>query len=345
MTGMAVGATTCFYVMDYENGWMFEFARQIFNTPNAPLVVSMSYAWVEAEQCITVQNVDEVPFLSNCSALHIPNSQVYVNRTNVEFIKLGLMGHTLLAASGDDGTAGTHSSYLNCTGLGPLYPASSPYVLSVGGTSIEASNSTAQRRQTVPGQSLPPICTDWDTYQCNCTTSTNEQIALATNTAGFDTGGGFANFQPMPSYQVAAVNSYLTSGVALPDASLFNATNRAYPDIAACAENVCVLSYGAGCEGVGGTSAATPMMGAMITLLNQDRLNAKKTPIGFFTPLVYKMYALNAGLYFNDKLGEGNNGGECGYALGFNSITGWDPLTGVGSPQFANIRKYVATLP
>lgn len=50
MTGMAAGADICFYIMDSNNGWMYEFANQIFQTPNAPLVVSMSYAWNEVYQ-------------------------------------------------------------------------------------------------------------------------------------------------------------------------------------------------------------------------------------------------------------------------------------------------------
>ena len=45
MTGMAVGAHTCFYVMDESFGWMYEFGLTVFNTPEAPLVISISYGW------------------------------------------------------------------------------------------------------------------------------------------------------------------------------------------------------------------------------------------------------------------------------------------------------------
>ncbi len=61
----------------------------------------MSYGWYEFEQCDNFTDGDT--FLENCTAFHIPNSTVYVQRTNIEFQKLGLMGHTILAASGDDG--------------------------------------------------------------------------------------------------------------------------------------------------------------------------------------------------------------------------------------------------
>jgi hypothetical protein len=49
ITGIAVGAQTCFWII--EGGWMYDFAQNIFATPNSPLVVSMSYAWFEWQQC------------------------------------------------------------------------------------------------------------------------------------------------------------------------------------------------------------------------------------------------------------------------------------------------------
>jgi hypothetical protein len=53
MQGMAPGAKTCFYIMDYGNGWMYEFGVYLFSIPQeAPLVVSMSYGWFEVEQCM-----------------------------------------------------------------------------------------------------------------------------------------------------------------------------------------------------------------------------------------------------------------------------------------------------
>ena len=50
---------------------------------------------------------------------------------NAQAIKLGTMGVTLVAASGDDGV----SSPYRC-GYAPFFPGSSPYVLSVGGTMV-----------------------------------------------------------------------------------------------------------------------------------------------------------------------------------------------------------------
>jgi len=244
MEGIAPGAKICFYIMDPNHGWMYEFATQIFNTPNAPLVASMSYGWNENKQCFNATDPDAPAGLGNCSTLDIPNSRAYVGRTNTEFMKLGLAGHSMVCASGDDGAAGNHGSINNCETMGPLFPASSPYVTVVGATSIEPSNGTATMKL---GDNLPPVCTD-SFYQCTCTTSTNEQIASGSNTAGFDTGGGFAWYSPMPAYQKKAVAAYLNSGVALPSKTYWNASNRGYPDVGAIGENFCCLDPGGSCN-------------------------------------------------------------------------------------------------
>ena len=52
-------------------------------------------------------------------------------------MKLSLMGVTLVAASGDDGVAGApaRTDPVRC-GYYPMFPASSPYVTSVGATMV-----------------------------------------------------------------------------------------------------------------------------------------------------------------------------------------------------------------
>jgi len=302
----------------------------------------MSYGWNEDHQCFNATDPNSPAGLGNCSYLDIPNSKAYVKRTNVEFMKLGLAGHTMISASGDDGTAGNHGSINNCATLGPLFPAASPYVTSVGATSIEPSNGTLKLEF---GDALPPVCTD-PFYQCNCTTSTNEQPASGSNTAGFDTGGGFAWYSPMPEYQKKAVQSYIASGVPLPSKTYWNSSNRGYPDVAAIGENFCTLDPDSPCNPAAGTSASAPLWAGLITLLNQDRLNAGKTPLGFVNTILYQMFDSNPTQYFNNNFPNGNNGADCGPQMGFTSIAShWTPLTGLGSPHFDQIRKYVAQLP
>jgi len=301
----------------------------------------MSYGWNEVDSCDNI--TAGITFVGNCTFYNIPNSETYVNMTNTEFMKLGLLGHTLLAASGDGGTAGTHGSLNDCQSMGPIFPAASPFVLTVGATSVEPSLNETQRVHY--GAGAPPICTD-SFYQCQCSTSTNEQVAVSNDTAEFDTGGGFSVYSAQPAFQAKAVQAYLTSGVLLPPAKYFNGNNRGFPDVAGIGENVCLLNPGQSCELVAGTSASTPLWGGIITLLNNDRLAAGKKPLGYINQIIYNMFYADSTMYFNNGFAWGNNPGGCPTNMGFNAKAGhWTPLTGCGSPKFAAIRTYVAALP
>jgi len=308
-------------------------------TPNAPLIVSMSSCGTEYQQC--TNNLTEYG-TDNCTAIHIPNWKVYLNRTNIEFQKLGALGHSLLAASGDGGISGCH--FGDCVEQAPMFPSTSPFVLAVGATIIFAEDD-AEPYNIEENSDLPPICTD-SSYGCTCLKSKNETVAEF-STAGFDTGGGFSMFFDMPSYQSEAVQAYLKSGVTLPNSQYWSPQYRGYPDVAAIGMNVCIVDYESSCELSGGTSASTPIFAGIVALLNQDRLNSGKAPLGFLNPLMYQMFAEDSQKYFNNQLGQGyNNNGGCPEDMGFNSMNGmWDPLTGIGSPKFAAIRAYIDNLP
>lgn len=88
--------------------------------------------------------------------------------------------------------------------------------------------------------------------------------------------------------------------------------------------------------GVSGTSASTPVVAGMVNLLNSKRHLAGKPVLGFINPLLYTNPSV-----FNDIL-HGNN--RCTAATGaapaccpggFDAVSGWDPLTGLGSVDFA----------
>ncbi|NWX16279.1 TPP1 peptidase, partial [Aegotheles bennettii] len=63
-------------------------------------------------------------------------SLAYMERVNVEFMKAAARGLTILFASGDDGAGCRRVSGGNHT-FRPSFPASSPYVTTVGGTSFK----------------------------------------------------------------------------------------------------------------------------------------------------------------------------------------------------------------
>lgn len=75
-----------------------------------------------------------------------------------------------------------------------------------------------------------------------------------------------------------------------------------------------------------GTSASSPTLGSILTLINQERLEAGKSSIGFINPVAYANPDV-----FND-ITEGTNQG-CG-TEGFSSAPGWDPV--VSNPKIIN---------
>jgi len=220
-------------------------------------------------------------------------------RLNTEFMKAGARGISLLYAAGDEGA--------NCKGgkFVPEGPGSSPYVTAVGGTTA--------------GPSYPSPGPD------------------AEHAVGLSSGG-FSSYWPMPSWQKASVATYLASGSDIPSASErgYNASGRAYPDISAQATNFCVTPFGCG---VAGTSCASPTSSGIFALLNDLRLAAGKSSLGFLNPFIYQNAAA-----FNDITAGSSEG--CGlFGGGWPAKTGWDAVTGVGTPNYEKLAAAVLALP
>merc|ERR1711879_66052 len=163
------------------------------------------------------------------------------------------------------------------------------------------------------------------------------------------TGGGFSNVTPRPSYQNAIVNNYLTNSTSLvPPASYFNQNGRAYADAVTVGHNLEVV-LDSSLVAIDGTSASAPIFAGMVTVLNDARLNAGKAPLGFITPLMYQTYS-DAPACWNDITVGHNKCGAYGWApvcceTGYTATVGWDPVSGVGSPNIAALREYVLSLP
>lgn len=222
-------------------------------------------------------------------------------------MQLGARGTSILFASGDGGVSGSQSS--NCRTFVPTFPSGCPFMTSVGAT-----------------------------------TGTGPETA-----ASFSSGG-FSNFFAQPSYQSSAVSSFLTK-LGSTNKGKFNTTGRAFPDISAQGENVEIVfdtEFGT----VAGTSCASPIFASVIALLNDELIAAGKPVLGFLNPFLYSggASALNdvtSGTYsflflereLNCTLIPGTNPG-CN-TNGFSAGTGWDPVTGLGTPNFAKLRTAV----
>ncbi|OJT01787.1 Aorsin [Trametes pubescens] len=240
----------------------------------------------------------------------------YMQRQCAEYAKLGLMGVTVLYSSGDFGVAANGGLCLDSEGFldfdgdifAPSFPGGCPYITSVGATQVN------------PGAKV----TDPESA-CN-------QVIFS--------GGGFSNVFAMPSYQKSAVTNYLTK-YPPPFASqgVYNTSgSRAYPDISANGANYAVAVQGEFFL-VYGTSASSPVSAAILSAVNDARLAIGKKPIGFINPSIYS--SLFKGV-FND-ITNGSNPG-CG-TEGFPAQPGWDPVTGLGTPNFPQLLARWLLLP
>ncbi|KAK7031632.1 subtilisin-like protein [Favolaschia claudopus] len=158
------------------------------------------------------------------------------------------------------------------------------------------------------------------------TTRVNPEVAVSF------TGGGFSRYFSQPSYQTSSVTPFLTN-LGTKFSGLFNASGRAYPDVSAAASGFQVVISGR-TSSVGGTSASSPTVAGIVSLLNDFRISQGKAPLGFLNPLIYS----TAKSGFNDIVSGSNPG--CGQT-GFTATTGWDPVTGLGTPDFLRLQQLV----
>jgi tripeptidyl-peptidase-1 len=145
----------------------------------------------------------------------------------------------------------------------------------------------------------------------------------------FSSSGGFSNVFPIPDWQASAVAGYLST-LGNTNAGLFNASGRGFPDVAAYGRNAQIISGGEQIP-VDGTSVSSPVFAAVIALVNAELLALGKPVLGFLNPWLYA----NPGA-LND-IATGNNLG-CG-TNGFPAVAGWDPVTGLGTPNFSSLIK------
>ena len=111
---------------------------------------------------------------------------------------------------------------------------------------------------------------------------------------------------------------------------------RAYPDLSANGVNTLIVLGGTYIL-TGGTSASAPTVGSVITLINEQRIKAGKSTVGFINPVLYaNPWALN-------DIVEGNNPG-CG-TQGYSAVPGWDPITGLGTPDYEKLLEVFMALP
>jgi subtilase family serine protease len=193
------------------------------------------------------------------------------------------------------------------SGNGAEYPASSPYVVGVGGTTLSTQPSGAYIAETA--------------WSCN--------RPLGCAILG-GTGGGQSTVEIEPSYQ----NGVQTSSF------------RTVPDVAYDADPATGVpiydTYGGGAWlQVGGTSMSSPQWAALMAIVNSSRVAAGKNVMNtssvnnVFTAL----YSLTANLHDITSGKNGNCGAQC------TAGAGYDDVTGLGSPVASTLIPAFVALP
>ncbi|KAI4719111.1 subtilisin-like protein [Aureobasidium sp. EXF-10727] len=218
-------------------------------------------------------------------------SAAYARNVCRMYGELGARGVTVLFASGDNspqkvcrkGKKGEHV---------PVFPASCPYVTSVGGTMF-----------------------------------VNPEVAAV------DGSGGFSNFFPRPEWQEDTVRSYLDI-LGTRFTGLYNSSGRAFPDVSAQYFNYQIV-HNRMEKSVEGTSASTPVLAGIVGQVNSALIGASKSPLGFMNPFLYSV----GHKAFKDVASGSSKGcGREGSSVeGWKSVKGWDPVTGLGTPNYEKL--------
>ncbi|KAI0425842.1 peptidase S8/S53 domain-containing protein [Xylaria sp. FL1042] len=170
---------------------------------------------------------------------------------------------------------------------------------------------------------------------CPWVTTVGGTSGDSSETVWSSSGGGFSNFFSRPSWQNSTVSSWLASN-ADGNTQYYNSSGRAYPDVASGADFFEIITLGQEMA-VSGTSCAAPVFASIIQLVNSQRIDAGKPALGFLNPWLYSLPSGANGL--ND-ITSGKSNGCSDTAIpkaGFSAVTGWDPATGLGSPNYPSL--------
>jgi subtilase family serine protease len=299
---------------------------------------------MKAENYVVNNHLAQVISQSFASAEDAFSSSQSLENLRDAFKNAAASGVTVLGSSGDGGTANARKSPVGQGGsLIPYptveWPASDPLVTGVGGTYLctDPTATTNQPRTTYIKSGIGGKCG-----------SSRFNAAHAAEVAWTFSGGGFSHVFARPDYQ---------SGPLPAGSTPIPASSRGVPDIAFQASaGTGALVYlslppdGTGSNvnqtgwyDIGGTSLSCPQWAGLIAIA--DQINKEKygqTGLGLINPALYKLAASPA-TYANDFFdiahtavaGTDNNNQGDPSVPGYPATPGWDPVTGLGTPNAA----------
>jgi kumamolisin len=286
VAGVCPGAKITLYFSNFtEKGWVDVIDAALNDATNDPCVLSISYGLAEGADIWTQQAMDAV---------------------NDAMKEAAARGLPVCVASGDDGSddqVGDGLAHIN-------FPATSPYVLSVGGTALVKGASGSSETVWFDGDGLR-------------------------KDHGGSTGGGVSAAFPRPAWQasfnIPSVNPNAIAGRIVPDVAANAAGSTGY----------FMVAQGQG-QVSGGTSASTPLWAGLLA-----RLIKANVPVGYITPVFYQTAPNSGGktlgaLTCND-ITQGNN--NTAAAGGYPAVAGYDAVTGWGSPRGSTLATVLSAVP
>lgn len=210
-----------YFAPNTDAGFLDAITTAIHDTANAPSILSIS--WGQAESSWTSQSIHAM-------------DQAFQAAT--------MLGITVCVAAGDSGSSdGVSDNRAHVD-----FPASDPYVLACGGTTLTAANGTI-----------------------------TSEVVWDDNPTSSATGGGVSDSFPLPGWQAnAKVPPSVNSGAHV---------GRGVPDVAGNADPQ--TGYNVLVDGqssvFGGTSAVAPLWAGLIARINQLR----GKPVGYLNPTLY----------------------------------------------------------
>ena len=287
-----------------------------------------------AEQYVIDNHLADVISQSFGTAEDAFSSTASLQNLRYAFVSAKQHNVTVLASSGDFGSAGVLKQPVGGPNAQPLlpnptvgWPASDPLVTGVGGTYL-CTDPTSTTTRTVDSVDPPT----------NCQNNPGQA-----EVGWIDSGGGFSHVFTRPGFQ----DTLPAGSTAIPP------TARGVPDIGLQASArtgalVYVSLPGPGDSGlfcgnspcstgwydIGGTSLSCPQWAGIVAIADQ----ANGGRLGYINPALYAM-AADPSRYANDfyDVTVGNNGAFAPTVPGYSASPGWDPVTGLGTPNAAQL--------
>lgn len=176
---------------------------------------------------------------------------------------------------------------------------------------------------------------------CPYITTVGATVGVLPERAATFSSGGFSDYFPRPSYQEAAVSTYLKT-IGDTFTGLYNVSGRGFPDVSTQGNAFQVFVQGAR-QSVSGTSASAPAFAGIISLVNNALVSRGRKPLGFLNPWLYSVVSQAGGLTDITLGGSKGCAARSDYSglptpevpgAGWNATIGWDPVTGLGTPLF-----------